>query len=425
MNYARPFIFLILFLYTTAIAQDISLNDLSHLDTLMIDLNFYEIDEFFAEKTSGQEISKSTDESASNLAQVQLNCQQFIQTMKSLDKLTYEKVRLLGNQYVAYAMQYKNANGGQSAVKYFTRFKKLFDAQAYREAIKNYYLAYYLKTNFVLYTRQQIKKNLLQAEKIYYEGKYVETLEVLQNINTAVQYPKSDQRKLIILTEKTQAKIREEKIEANLYDQKELVRHSLDVSVAFSHTPFSLDDTRPVWTFISLRDPEYGFYEKAKKLRTINSFNFSLSVAYLLNKKTQISLGTSFGKYSQKFITENEWELNHDITYNGAMFGLKYFFRDETGLRFYLSSGYNILLATRKNMVISGQIFKLKDTYSIKGKDEILQRAMIGFGSEYISSPESNIVYGFSFPVYINLNTSDLISSVNYEVQIKLGYIIL
>ncbi len=197
------------------------------------------------------------------------------------------------------------------------------------------------------------------------------------------------------------------------------------MSAAFSHTPFSLDDRRPVWTFISLRDPEYGFYEKAKELRTINSFNFSLSVAYLINKRTQISLGARFGKYSQIFITENEWELNHDITYNGAMFGVKYFFRDETGLRFYLSSGYNILFSTRKNMVISGQIFKLKDTYSIKGKDEILQRAMIGFGSEYISSPESNIVYGFSFPAYINLNSSDLISSVNYEVQIKLGYIIM
>ncbi len=209
MNHVRPFIFLFLFLYITANAQDISLNDLSHLDTLMIGFNFDEIDEFFTGKISGQEISKSTDESASNLAQVQSNCQHFIQTMKRLDKLTNEKVRLLGNQYVAYALQYKNVNGGPSAVKYFTRFKKLFDAQAYREAIKNYYLAYYLKINFVIYTRQQIKKQLVQAETVYHEGRYFEALEILQNINATVPYPKSDQSKRIILIDKVQGKIRD------------------------------------------------------------------------------------------------------------------------------------------------------------------------------------------------------------------------
>ncbi len=396
--------------------------EINKLDYLLIDGEISKVKEYLAIKDSLVKAGNYDAEELSQFKKIKYFYDDMFKEIAFRASITPEEMPKYIAQYKLLKNSFEENISGPFAPIAYKKFIDKSDNKEYKEAIKFYTIAYFFKERYINNNNSDIDLNYKLAHKNYRSGKYEDALRLFEYVKSITTDDRlysaiSDSVKYFIKV--TKEKIAEEKLVAELWQQKDIV----DFNVKFT-AGINLNFS-PVY-----KDPDWSLKDNYHDVIKITKIPSTVSMSYTYSGNVYIWKGILIGgQYNQGKIiytpVTGSYILNMpncSVTYSAySAFG-KYLFRQEAGLRPYAGLGFGEIKISKSG--ISGVRDRFYNEFKAAGEDFSSPQYMLQLGIEYIFSKTNNVMFDFVFNILNVPQNHNSITNTYYSACLELGVII-
>ena len=432
-------LFVLLSVSSYACSQILAAHEMNRIDSLIFLMKFEQVSQFIRMKDSEIKNINFSKEDFEEYEAIKSSLIKLIQLINSLNLRNDHDINLLIEQNKKFSSNYTENYVGQRAAEAYRKFLILSDQNEKIKALKYYQIARYFKNNHFIMNKKKIEKLLRFAETLYSQRKYSEAHKIIQVITPLIENYSVYSHYLEpyrFLKEKIENKVHSDRINKKFWGQTginpyfsviSISVHSILIDKINEHTILESHYAPEISSahYINIHPEDETLY--AKQIRTNYTVGLSLDAKFKIQKRMQLGIRFGFGQYTRNFISENTWSFKYKVDYWSAELNGYYFLREEIGLRPYIGLGLGVSDFKPKATVVPGVVMNqlLEHVfYTLARENDTLQNMIIEFGTEYISSPRSKLLYKFSLPVYLYSKEPEYVGRINFGVRLSVGYAI-